>query len=152
MVAVIRPSSWNPLLFIHIFGAMLLVATMVLAIYSLVLARRRGDEPATRFAFRTLLMGVLPAYIVMRVGAQLIVDKEKLSDSKATWIGIGFGASDFGALLLLAMIVLTGLALRSAKQGTAIKGATRLTIAAVLSGLVMVLYVVAIYAMTAKPA
>ena len=148
---MVRPSSWNPLLFIHVFGAMLLVATMVLAIYSLVLARRRGDEPATRFAFRTLFMGVLPAYIVMRVGAQLIVDKEKLSDSKATWIGLGFSISDAGALLLLVTLLLAGLSARSAKGGTAVAGAKRLRVATILSGILVVAYVVAIYAMTTKP-
>ena len=152
MLATIRPSSWNPLLFIHVFGAMLLVATLVLAVYALALARRRGDEPATRFAFRTLLVGVLPAYILMRVGAQLIVDKEKLGDSKATWVGIGFGVSDVGALLLLVLLVVTGLTLRSAKRGVSVKGAGRLTAATVLSGFVLLTYVVAIYAMTAKPA
>src|SRR5436190_22162565 len=114
---------------------MLLVATMVLAIYSLVLARRRGDEPATRFAFRSLLMGVLPAYVVMRVGAQLIVDKEKLSDTNATWIGIGFGSSDAGLLLLLVTVILTGLTARAARQGNVVAGAKRLRVATVLSAL-----------------
>ena len=79
MLAAIRPSSWNPLLFIHIAGAMALVATLVVAMYALRVATARGDQQTTRFAFRSLLVGVLPAYVVMRVGAQLIVDMEYLS-------------------------------------------------------------------------
>src|SRR5437762_11321525 len=99
MLAIVRPSSWNPLLFVHIAGAMALVATLIVALYALRTATARGDQATTRFAFRSLWMGVLPSYIVMRVGAQLIVDKEKLSGSKAAWVGIGFGVSDAGALL-----------------------------------------------------
>jgi hypothetical protein len=151
MLAVVRPDSWNILLFIHVFGAMLLVGTAVVSVYCLRVATMRGDQPTTRFAFRTLWMGVLPSYIVMRVGAQLIVDKEKLGDSDAAWIGIGFLVSDVGTLLLLITLLLTGLSARSAKNGTPVAGAGRLKAATILSGILLVAYVVAIFAMTTKP-
>jgi len=151
MVSVVRPDSWNILLFIHIAGAMMLVSMSIIAVYALRVATGRGDQATTRFAFRTLWMGVLPSYIVMRVGAQLIVDKEKLSDSKAAWIGIGFTVSDLGVLLLLITLLLSGLTARSAKGGTAVAGSGRLKAATILSGILLVAYVVAIYAMTAKP-
>jgi hypothetical protein len=149
--AVIRPGSWNILLFLHIAGAMALVATTVVALYSLRLATARGDQPTTVFAFRSLWMGVLPSFIVMRVFAQLIADKEKVSDSDAAWIGIGFMVGDPGLLLLLISLLLAGLAARSAKQGTAVSGAKRLKAATILSGILVLAYVVAIFAMTAKP-
>jgi ribose/xylose/arabinose/galactoside ABC-type transport system permease subunit len=151
MLAIVRPSSWNPLLFIHVAGAMALVATLVVALFALRVATTRGDQPTTRFAFRSLWMGVLPSYIVMRVGAQLIVDKEQLSNSKASWIGIGFTVSDAGAVLLLVTILLAGLAYRTTNQGTPVPAAGRLRAATILSGILLVAYVVAIYAMTAKP-
>jgi hypothetical protein len=151
VLAVVRPSSWNALLFIHIAGAMALVATLVVAVYALRLATARGDQATTRFAFRSLLIGVLPSYIVMRVGAQLILDKEKLGDSNATWIGLGFSISDGGAVLLLVTLILSGLALRTTKEGTPVQGARRLRAATALSALLIVAYVVAIYAMTMKP-
>jgi len=151
MVAVVRPDSWNILLFIHIAGAMALVALTILAVFALRTAVARGDQPATAFASRVLFMGVLPAFIVMRVGAQLILDKEDLTDSKATWIGIGFGISDLGALLLIIALVLTGLSSRKAKSGTSVAGSGRLKAAAVLTQILLVAYVVAIFAMTAKP-
>jgi hypothetical protein len=88
----------------------------------------------------------------MRVGAQLIVSKEHLEDSKATWIGIGFGVSDVGALLLIICLILVGLMARRAKQGTSVAGATQLRVATVLTGVLVVAYIVAIWAMTTKPA
>jgi hypothetical protein len=152
MFAVVRPSSWNPLLFFHIAGAMALVATLVVAIYALRLATARGDEPATKFAFRSLWMGVLPSYIVMRVFAQLIVDKEYPGTTPApSWVGIGFGLADSGPVLLLVTLLLTGFALRTARDGTPVAGSIRLRAATILMGLLLAAYVVAIWAMTAKP-
>jgi hypothetical protein len=150
-LATVRPGSWNILLFIHVAGAMALVAALIVALFAIRHAARRGDQPAARFAFRSLWMGVLPAYIVMRVGAQLIVSKEHLQSSKAAWVGVGFMVSDAGIVLLLVTLLLTGLAARKAKQGTAVAGSGGLRAATVLSGLLIAAYVVAVYAMTAKP-
>jgi cytochrome b561 len=95
-------------------------------------------------------MGVLPSYIVMRVGAGLIADKEKLTDSNAAWIGIGFTVADGGLFVLLFMLIIMGLAARRSKaEQPASQGA--LTAVTVLGGIVLAAYVVAIYAMTAKP-
>jgi len=152
MLAAIRPSSWNLPLYIHIGGAMMLVASLVVASFAIKIARDRGDQPAAQFAFRTLWRLTLPAYIVMRVGAQLIVDKEHLSGSKDTWIGIGFGVSDAGALLLIIGLILTGLMARRAKAGDSVAAAVPLRVASAIAGLLLLGYVVAIWAMTTKPA
>ena len=151
-LAVVRPGSWNFPLFLHVGGAMALVASLVVALYAIRIARQRGDQPAAQFAFRTLWRFTLPSYIVMRVGAQWILSKEKLEDSKDAWIGIGFGSSDFGLLLLIIGLVLTGLMARRAKQGTSVAGAMQLRVAAILAGLLVLAYLVTIWAMTTKPA
>jgi hypothetical protein len=151
VVAVIRPDSWNFPLFLHVGGAMALVASLVVALYAIRIARERGDQPAAQFAFRTLWRFTLPAYIVMRVGAQWIVSKENLDNSNDAWIGIGFGASDFGLLLLIAGLVLTGLMARRAKQGSSVAGAGQLRAAGVVTGILVLGYLVAIWAMTTKP-
>jgi hypothetical protein len=151
MLAIVRPDAWNLPLFIHIAGAMSLVATLILAGYSLRIARTRGDQPAVEFAFRVLWRGVLPAYLVMRIGAQLIVSKEKLENSNDAWIGIGFITSDAGLLLVLVGILLTGLAARKAKQGTSVAQSTGLLVATIFTGLLVAAYVVAVWAMTTKP-
>ncbi|HYZ29323.1 MAG TPA: hypothetical protein VE570_09735 [Thermoleophilaceae bacterium] len=151
LLAIVRPGSWNWALFLHVGGAMALVASLVIALYAIRIARERGDQPAAQFAFRTLLRFSLPAYIVMRVGAQIIADKEHVSDSNATWIGIGYMTSDFGALLLLIGIVLTGVIARRARSGRAVTSAGQLMAAGVISGILLAAYIVAIWAMTTKP-
>ena len=52
--------------------------------------------PPRALAFRTLLIGAIPAYLVMRVGAEWIADKENLVDSDAAWISIGYGTRTAG--------------------------------------------------------
>jgi cytochrome b561 len=150
-LALVRPDSWNFPLFIHVAGAMALVASLILALYAIQIARTRGDQPAAQFAFSTLLRFTLPAYLVMRVGAQLIASKEKVEDSNAAWVGIGFITSDLGLLLLIIGLVLTGLMSRRAKQGTSVAGAGQLRAAGVIAGILVAAYVVAIWAMTTKP-
>jgi hypothetical protein len=151
MLAVVRPDSWNFPLFLHVAGAMALVASLVVALWAIRIARERGDQPAAQFAFRTLWRFTLPAYIVMRVGAQWIAGKEKLEDSDDAWIGIGFLTSDAGLLLLIIGLVLTGLMARRAKQGTSVAGAGQLRAAGILAGILVLAYLVTIWAMTTKP-
>jgi hypothetical protein len=79
----------------------------------------------------------------MRAGGEWIASEEAVGD--ATWVGIGYAASDGGLLLIL---IATGLAWRSTKRGAG--GASRAV--AVLSALLLVVYVVTIWAMAAKPA
>lgn len=87
-----------------------------------------------------------PAWWVMRVGGQWIYSKEGLDelDPEPGWVGIGFVTADFGGLLLLVSIVLAGLGLRGQRS---VLG----RIATVLAAIVLVAYLVAMWAMTAKP-
>jgi hypothetical protein len=151
MLAVVRPDSWNFPLFFHVAGAMALVASLVVALYAIRIARTRGDQPAAQFAFRTLLRFTLPSFLVMRIAAQIIASKEKVENSDAAWIGIGFTTSDLGALLLIVGLVLTGLMARRAKSGTSVAGAGQLRVAGALAGILLVAYIVSIWAMTTKP-
>jgi hypothetical protein len=150
-LAALRPDAWNFPLFLHLAGAMALVGSLVVALYAIRIARERGDQPAAQFAFRVLWRFTLPAYLVMRIGAQWIVSKENLENSNDAWIGIGFITSDAGLLLLVAGMVLTGLIARRAKQGTSVVGAGQLRAAGVIAGILVLAYLVAIWAMTTKP-
>lgn len=150
-MATIRPDAWNFPLLLHVLGAMLLVGALVLAASALVLAWR-GDNPAlVRLGFRALLLGALPAWILMRIGAQWIADKESLSDSNASWIGIGFGTSDAGIVVIVVASLLAGLALRRAARAPRGGGKAAFRPAAALVGLLIVAYLVTIWAMTTKP-
>ena len=149
--AAVRPDDWNFPLLLHVLGAMVLVALLAAAAVVLVVAVRGDDRaPALRFAFRTLLIGAIPAYLVMRVGAEWIASKEHLEDSDANWIGIGYSIGDGGLLLLIVMTVLAGLALRRARRGgeprVLVRWSTGLTLVLIAA------YAVALWAMVAKPA
>jgi hypothetical protein len=152
MIAAVRPDSWNLPLLVHVLGAMVFVGLLlVLAVILVVSLRDGGDRVAAlRFAFRTVLLGLLPSYIVMRVGAEWVFSEEN-ADEDAAWIGIGYIVTDLGLLLLIVTAVLLGLARRRAASGTKeprglVRPATAITF------LLIAAYAVALWAMTAKPA
>jgi hypothetical protein len=150
VLALIRPDSWDFSLFLHIFGAMVVVGALTLSAVSLIAAWRSGSPSLIRLAYMTLFYGALPGYIVFRVGAQLIVDKEHLSDSNDAWIGIGFGVSDMGFLLLVISLIIGGVSVRRMNRG----GEPSRVAARIVTGLVslvLVAYLVAVWAMTTKP-
>jgi hypothetical protein len=149
-VAAVRPDGWNVALFVHVLGAMVLVGLLATIVVLLVVALRSPERADTlRLAFRTTLIGAIPAYLVMRVGAEWIGDKENVSD-KASWISIGYSVADGSLLFLIVVTILAGLALRRARQGPGGLGLTRVSVA--LTGLLIVAYGVAIWAMATKPA
>ena len=149
-LAAVRPDSWNFPLLLHVLGAMVLVALLAVAAVVLSAALRSDDRVAAlRLAFRTLLIGAVPAYLVMRVGAEWLASKENLEDADFAWVNIGYAVADGGLLLLIAMTVLAGIASRRAKRGDAPSGLVRW--ANGLALLLIVVYAVALWAMTAKP-
>ena len=129
-------------LFTHVLGAMVLLGALLLAATAL------SNGPGTlRLGYRSLLIGALPAYVVMRVGAQWVESETGIGDlpEDPAWIGIGYITADLGALLLIAATVCAGL---SNKRG----GRPGLTRAAfIISCLLVVMYVVTIWAMSDKP-
>jgi hypothetical protein len=149
-LAAIRPDSVNLPLFLHVLGAMLLVGTLAL-VGSLILVGWRSDRAhaLTRLALRAIPWGVLPAYVLMRVGAQWTeVEQDYPDDFSAAWIDIGYITADAGALLLIVSLILAGIGLRKLRGG----GGLGLGRAVGIISLVLVAaYVVAVWAMTAKP-
>ena len=151
MVAAIRPDSWNFALLLHVLGAMLLVGTLLLAASALVLARRDGSATLLRLGYRSLLIGALPAWIVMRGAAEWIADKEELTgDDVPNWVDLGYSIADPGLLLMLAATVFAGLAMRRAARADSAGDGFGMT-SAVLVWLLLIAYLVAIWAMTTKP-
>jgi hypothetical protein len=147
MLAIVRPDEWNIPLFVHVAGAMALVAALALVMALGGAALRRGDGTVelTRLAYRGLLIGVLPAYVVMRGGAEWIGAEADWGEP--TWIGIGYSTADGGLLLT---IIATVLAWRATKRGDAGPGGMGRAVV-FLAGFLLLAYVVAIWAMTAKP-
>ena len=149
MVAIVRPDSWNLPLFVHVAGAMLLVGALVVVTVAMAAALRRDDgvEVLTRLAFRALLIGVIPSYLLMRVGAEWIASEENIPD-ELDWVGIGYIVADLGLLLTLITAVLAWRASRRGADGPGGAGRAAFVLAAVL----IVAYGVALWAMATKPA
>jgi hypothetical protein len=152
VTAAIRPDDWNIALFVHLLGAMVLVGAVTLAVVALLSAWRSGSEEMTRLAFRSLLFGVIPSFIVMRAGAEWIAHKEGLDAEgvDVSWVNIGYSVSDPGLLLIIVATVLAGIGARRARAGGNAVGLDR--VAAVLLTLSLAGFLVAIWAMTTKPA
>jgi hypothetical protein len=96
------------------------------------------------------MMGVLPAYILMRIGAQWTESRENFPDDfDPAWLGIGYITADGGALLVLISLILGAVGLRKLRSGSGGVGFGRAV--GVISILLLVAYIVAVWAMTAKP-
>jgi hypothetical protein len=141
VLAAIRPDDWNLALFVHLLGAMALVGALVLVLVALA-------ERNLRLGYRSLLLGVLPGWIVMRGGAQWIAEKEHVDDLDPvpSWVDIGYSVSDPMLVLIIIATVCAGLAARRQRRGGALRGT-----ALVLTVIVLVAAGVAIWAMSTKP-
>jgi len=150
VLAIVRADEVNVPLFLHVLGAMVLVGALTLTVTSLVGAGRAGDLPlSTRLAFRSLLWVAIPAFVVMRAGAQWAANKEGIEDLDVTWLNIGYMIGDPSLVLLIAATVVTGLGARKATREGTKSGLSTAGLA--LTVILVVLYLVAIWAMTVKP-
>jgi hypothetical protein len=153
-LASIRPDSWNLPLFLHVLGAMVAVGGLVIALVYLGGAWKNRSSTLFRAAYRALIWGALPGFVVMRGAAQWIFAKEGLEDldPEPAWIGIGFIAGDAGFVLLLVATITAGIGSRRALEaGDAGESSTGIRVASVLIALLLVAYLVTIWAMTTKP-
>ena len=142
-----RPDSWNFPLLLHVAGAAVLFGAVAAAAVSTLAADRVAEpEFMRRLAFRSLLLVGLPAYIVMRVGAEWLYSKGRFDelDEDPAWLSIGYIVADVGLLVFLIALVLAGIASWKGKSGLA-------RAAGVLSILLLVAMIVAVWAMGAKP-
>jgi hypothetical protein len=145
MLASVRPHSWDLPLFVHVLGAMVLFGgTLTVAAFAWASARRPQRGLLARATFRTLLAVVLPAWIVMRIGAQWTQSKEDISGTPG-WIGAGMAVSDAGLVLLLVAVGLAYWAARLRGAGWQPRAV------AVLSSLYLVALAVAWWVMSTKP-
>ncbi|MGZ8783168.1 MAG: hypothetical protein ACXWZB_06690 [Gaiellaceae bacterium] len=152
MIAAIRPDSVNLPLLLHVLGAMLLVGALFAVALATYLGRSPDRAPGlARFGLKTLLIGVLPSYVLMRIGAQWTeAEQDYPDDFDPAWVGIGYITADIGALLILISTVLAAIGLRRSR-GDANGGVRFARIVGVISVLLLAAYLVAVWAMTAKP-
>lgn len=149
MFASIRPDDVNVALLVHVTGALVLVGALVTSGAAAVIGWRDSTDALRRISYKTLLFVALPAFIVMRVGGEWTYVEENLDDlPDQTWVGIGFITSDLGGILLLLALILGGIGLRRSRSGG---GRELLQASGVIALILLALYVVAVWAMGAKP-
>lgn len=150
-VAAVRPDSWNVALLVHVLGAMTLVGGLIAS--AGLLAFSSADTKLLRLGYWSLLAVSVPGWVVMRVGAEWVYSREGWDDLPSgfnlpAWLDIGFLVADAGALVLLAAVILGGLGLRRLRAGG---GAGLLRATLVLSIVLLVADLVAVWAMSGKP-
>ena len=148
MLAAIRPDSWNFPFMLHVGGAMILVGGALAGGSALAFAR--GDARILRLGYYSLLAVSLPGYVLMFVGATWIYSREGLSGSgiDSAWVAIGFVVAEAGGLLFVISLILGGIGVRRLPSG---RGTGLLKATMGISLVLLVAYVVAIWAMSAKP-
>jgi hypothetical protein len=151
VLGAIRADSVNLPLFLHVLGAMLLVGTLFAIALATAIGWRRPDDAVglTRFSLRTLLIGVFPSWLLMRIGAQWTESEENFPDDfEPGWLEIGFISADAGGLLIIVSIVLSVLGLRRLRSGDGLRLGRAV---GVISLVLLAAFLIAVWAMTAKP-
>lgn len=149
-LAAIRPDSWSFPLFLHVFGAMVLVGGLFSGASALAFARR--DVRLLRLGYWSLLVVSLPGWVLMRIGAEWIYSKEGWDDlpegTEPDWLGIGYLIADLGGLILLVSLLAGGAGVYRLSEG---KGSRLLRVTLALSLVLLAAYVVAVWTMAGKP-
>ena len=152
VLAAIRPGEQDFALLLHLVGATVVFGALLASATSILLAR--GDTRLLRLGYFSLLLVGLPGLILMRLAGQWLYNLQKWADlpdqfDQPAWLGIGFVVADWGGVLFLLSLVLGGVGIYRLRQG---KSATGLLNATMLISLVLIVaYVVAVWAMTGKP-
>jgi hypothetical protein len=148
MLAVVRPDSWNLPLFLHVLGSTLTFgATGTVALLGFA-GLRSAPERAVwlrGLGFRIGGYVLVPAFILMRGGAQWIADKEYPGSAKTPgWLDVGFIVTEPGAILVIVMLILAWFAARR----PTFRGAVAVPW---LASIYLVALAIAWFAMSAKP-
>jgi hypothetical protein len=145
-MGAIRPHDIDFALFVHVLGAMALVGAVITSAGAAFIGWRDVTPRLRRFSYLPLLTVALPGWIIMRVGAEWTYSKEHLDKlpKSPTWLGIGYTVADGGGVLLLLALILGGIGYRRGRDGL-------LKASAVLAAILVVAYLVAVWAMGGKP-
>jgi hypothetical protein len=150
MFAAIRPHDIDLVVLIHVFGAMVLVGGVVTAAGAGLLGWRDDSDTLRRLSYRALLLVAFPGWIVMFIGAIWAESKEHLDNVKPdlAWLSIGHIAAEGGGIFLLIALILGGIGSRTSRDGG---GSGLLRASSAIAAFLVAVYVVAIWAMGAKP-
>ncbi len=114
------------------------------------LALARGDVRLLRLGYWSLVAVGFPGWVVMWVGGNWFYAREGLDDEPiaSVWVGIGFVVAELGLLLFLLALGAGGIGIRRLRNE---RGTGLLKLTMVISIVLLASYVVAVWAMAAKP-
>ena len=152
MLAAIRPDIQDFALLLHLVGATVVFGALLTSATSLVLAR--GDARLLRLGYFSLLFVGLPGLILLRLAGQWLYQLQKWDDlpsqfAQPAWLDIGFIVADWGGILFVLALVLGWVGIHRLRTDRG--GALLLRATMVISIVLIVGYVVAVWAMTGKP-
>jgi hypothetical protein len=152
LLAAIRPDDQSFALLLHLVGATVVFGALLASATSLLLAR--GETRLLRLGYFSLLLVGLPGLILMRLAGEWLYRQQQWDElpdqfDEPTWLRIGFIVADWGGLLLLLALALGGIGIVRLRSG---KGGAGLLRATMVIALVLIVgYIVAVWAMTGKP-
>jgi hypothetical protein len=142
MLAIVRPDSWNFPLFLHVLGATAVTGATAAAVVAAAASQRwpwlRG------VVFKTLLVAVIPAWLLMRLAGAWADSREPIGDD-STWLGIGYIVGDAGVVFLIVATVLSWIGARRPDRRWPEKAVAGIV------GVYFVALLVAMFAMSGKP-
>jgi hypothetical protein len=152
LLAAIRPDDQSFALLLHLVGATVVFGALLASATSLVLAH--GDTRLLRLGYFSLLLVGLPGLVLMRLAGEWLYRLQNWDDlpdqiDQPAWLGIGFVVADWGGLLFLLALALGGVGIYRSRNGKGDAGLLKGTM--VISLVLIVAYVVAVWAMTGKP-
>jgi hypothetical protein len=152
LLAAIRPDEQSVALLLHLVGATVAFGALLASATSLALAR--GEIRLLRLGYFSLLLVGLPGLILLRLAGEWLYQLQRWDELPDTidepaWLGIGFLVADLGGLLFLLSLVLGGIGVYRLRRGKGDAGLLKVTM--VISLVLVVAYVVAVWAMTGKP-
>jgi hypothetical protein len=149
VLAAIRPDEQNFPLLLHVAGAAVLVGGLLTG--GSLLAYARSDLKFLRLGYWTLVAVALPGLVIMRIGAQWIYTKQGWDEEgvdEPAWIMIGGVTADIGGAIFVLSLIAGWFGLRRIGEG---RGSGLLKGTMWVSIVLLAAYVVAVWAMAAKP-
>jgi hypothetical protein len=152
LLAAIRPDEQSVALLLHLVGATVVFGALLASATSLALAR--GETRLLRLGYFSLLLVGLPGLILLRLAGEWLYrlqnwDELQEQIGEPAWLGIGFIVADWGGLLFLLALGLGGVGIRRLRDGNG--GTVLLRLTMVIALILIVAYIVAVWAMTGKP-
>jgi hypothetical protein len=152
MLAAIRPDDQSFALLLHLVGATIVFGALLACATAILLSR--GETRLLRLGYFSLLLVGLPGLILLRLAGEWLYrlqnwNKLPSQIDRPSWLDIGFIVADWGGLLFLVALVLGGIGVQRLRNG---KGGTVLLKSTMVISLVLAVgYVIAVWAMTGKP-